>query len=205
MTTQENLRALAQNLRQCADLADLAIQTADNLDRLLPLVPVADTIAATKPATPPEPTAPVASKPARLPRNLPAKPAKVAVEAPVATQAKAPRRQNPVTRATSFVQAVAAVLDKAPDEFTSPELIPLLRDAGYPEFAAKCQQHSSKMPIALMAFIDTGRIGRTGQKRGQAPIYRHGERKAVTLTPAQQLHQQIRREVDSKIYRPEGD
>lgn len=193
MTTQENLRTLAQNLRQCADLADLAIQTADNLDRLLPLVPVADTIAATKPATPPEPTAPDASEPTRLPRNLPAKPA------------KAPRRQNPVTRATSFVQAVAAVLDKAPDEFTSPELIPLLRDAGYPEFAAKCQQHSSKMPIALMAFIDTGRIVRTGQKRGQAPIYRHGERKAVTLTPAQQLHQQIRREVDSKIHRPEGD
>lgn len=202
MTTQENLRTLARNLRQCADLADLAIQTADNLDRLLPIIPVADTIAATKPATAPEPTAPAASKPAKSPRKLPAKSAKVAVEAPVATQPKAPRRQNPVTRATSFVQAVATVLDKAPDEFTAPDLVPLLRATGFVDHADKCLQNPSRMPCTLMSFLDTGRIVRTGQKRGQAPIYRHGERKAVTLTPAQQLHQQIRREVDAKIPHP---
>lgn len=202
MNTQQQLRTLSTQLRGFADLADLASQTADNLDRLLPLIPVADTIAATKTSPAPVPTAPAVSKPTKPTRTPPAKPAKAAVEPPVATQPKAARRQNPVARATSFVQAVAAVLDKAPDEFTAPDLVPLLRELGYAEHAAKCQENTSRMPVALMGFLDTGRIVRTGQKRGQAPIYRHGARNAVTLTPTQQLHQQIRREVDAKIPTP---
>lgn len=202
MNTQEQLRTLSTQLRGFADLADLASQTADNLDRLLPLIPVADTIAGPKPAPAPEPTAPAAAKHSKPSRTPPAKPVKVAVEAPVATQPKAPRRQNSVARATSFVQAVAAVLDKAPDEFTAPDLVPLLREIGYADHAAKCLENPSRIPVALMGFLDTGRIVRTGQKRGSAVIYRHGERAAVTLTPAQKLHQQIRREVDAKIPHP---